>query len=282
MPVESPSRPSSRRAASDDADSLWTERENKLVPEELSAPAIERIFALGQMSRGFVHDFRNVLAVISAGLNLAKRHASDPALSNSFLAGAQEGVDRGLKMTTRLLDFASGRDCEIHVENMNDALRQLKTLLRYAVGADIRIAFRLGAEVPNFAFDPSQFNAAIMNLVVNARDAMPHGGVIQIITSLVAQAAPPDQALGPYVRVRVRDDGVGMPEDVVRRIFDPFFTTKARTGTGLGIPQVNAFMKQAGGFMRIDSAVGAGSIFDLFFPVRASLPGRGGDRIRDM
>src|SRR3546814_18378692 len=100
---------------------------------------LQRMFALGQMSRGFVHDFRNILAVISAGLNLAKRHNSDPDLSNTFLTGAQEGVARGMRMTKRLLDFASGQDCQIRPENVNDALQQLETLLGYAVGVDTRI-----------------------------------------------------------------------------------------------------------------------------------------------
>src|SRR3546814_764926 len=132
MPVETPFRPSRvcEGAMMNNKD---------LSAQELSAPAIQRMFALGQMSRGFVHDFRNILAVISAGLNLAKRHNSDPDLSNTFLTGAQEGVARGMRMTKRLLDFASGQDCQIRPENVNDALQQLETLLGYAVGVDTRI-----------------------------------------------------------------------------------------------------------------------------------------------
>ena len=261
MPVETPFRQS---RGSDRAVPMANNKE--LSAQELSTPAIQRMFALGQMSRGFVHDFRNILAVISAGLNLAKRHEADSALSNSYLSGAQEGVDRGLRMTTRLLDFASGHHFEVHAENVNLALRQVETLLGYAAGADIRVVLELDPDIPNFDFDPPQFNSAIMNLVVNARDAMPDGGVIKISTDLVAQATFAGQDSGPYVRIRVRDDGVGMSVDVMRRIFDPFFTTKAGTGTGLGVPQVNAFMTQIGGFMRIDSAIGKGSTFDLFFP----------------
>jgi signal transduction histidine kinase len=243
----------------------------ELSAQELSVPAIQQMIALGQMSRGFVHDFRNILAVISAGLNLAKRHESEPDVSDSFLTGAQEGVARGLRMTKRLLDFASGHDCDIHPGNVNDALRHLETLLGYAAGADTRVDLELDPDVPDFDFDPPQFNSAIMNLVVNARDAMPDGGVIEIATELVSWTAQPGQHAGSFVRVRVRDNGLGMSASVVQRIFDPFFTTKAEKGTGLGIPQVDAFMKQAGGFMKIDSAIGAGSTFDLFFPVEASL-----------
>lgn len=264
MPVETPFRPP---RGCEDA----TVNNKELSAQELSAPAIQQMIALGQMSRGFVHDFRNILAVISAGLNLAKRHESEPDLSDSFLTGAQEGVARGMRMTKRLLDFASGHDCDIHPENVNDALRRLKTLLGYAAGADIRIDLELDPDVQDFDFDPPQFNSAIMNLVVNARDAMPDGGVIEIATELVSWTAQPGRHAGSFVRVRVRDNGLGMSANVVQRIFDPFFTTKAEKGTGLGIPQVDAFMKQAGGFMKIDSAIGAGSTFDLFFPVEASL-----------
>jgi signal transduction histidine kinase len=266
MPVETSLRPLTGYGVSGAARDGVTPSYGEHPSQELSAAASERMLALGQMSRGFVHDFRNVLAVISSALNLAKRNASDPAMLAGFLAGAQEGVERGLKMTTRLLDFASGHDCDIHAENVNGALRKLETLLRYAVGSDIRIVLRLDPEVPDFEFDPAQFNAAIMNLVVNARDAMPEGGTIQISTALLSQGPPPCQRAGAYVRVRVRDDGMGMGEEVRRKIFDPFFTTKAGGGTGLGVPQVDAFIKRAGGFMRIETAIGEGSTFDLFFP----------------
>jgi signal transduction histidine kinase len=172
-------------------------------------------------------------------------------------------------MTKRLLDFASGHDCDIRPENVNDALRQLETLLGYAAGVDTRIDLELDPDVPDFDFDPPQFNSAIMNLVVNARDAMPDGGVIQISTESVPWTVQPGQQAGSFVRVRVRDNGLGMSASVVQRIFDPFFTTKAEKGTGLGIPQVDAFMKRTGGFIKIDSAIGAGSTFDLFFPAGA-------------
>lgn len=269
MPLESPVSPSRECDPPDRSCALSMANNSELNPQELSSPAIQRMFALGQMSRSFVHDFRNILAVISAGLNLAKRHESDVALSSRFLAGAQEGVDRGLRMTARLLDFASGHDCEVQAANVNDALRQLQTLLRYAVGPDIRIVLQFDQDVPNFDFDLPQFNAAIMNLVVNARDAMPDGGSIHISTGLVFQAASQGPTSRSYVRVRVRDGGMGMTADVRRRILDPFFTTKAGTGTGLGLPQVDNFVRQAGGFMRIDTALGVGSTFDLFFPYDA-------------
>lgn len=266
MPVETSSELFQELKSLDGIVESSTANLSVLSSQDSNALAIQRVVDLGQMSRGFVHDFRNVLAVISAGLNLAKRHSSDPVLAEGFLTGAQEGVDRGLKMTMRLLEFARGNDCEIQTGNVNEALRQSEALLRYAAGGDIKVVLQLGADVPDFDFDPPRFNAAIMNLVVNARDAMPDGGAIEISTDCITLATLPSADQEAYVRVRVRDNGEGMSANVLRRICDPFFTTKTGTGTGLGIPQVQTFVEQAGGFMKIDSEVGAGSIIELLFP----------------
>lgn len=266
MPVDTPLSSSVGFGMSGRARDIATPTNKDHAPPALSSSAIERMLALGQMSRGFVHDFRNVLGVISAAVRLAERHADDPSLVTDFLVGAQEGVERGLRMTARLLNFASGHDCDIHAQNVNDALVRLESLLRYAAGSGIRIVVQLGPNVPDFEFEFPQFNAAIMNLVVNARDAMPDGGTIEISTALVSRPISRDPGSDHYVRVRVRDNGTGMDAGVRRRIFDPFFTTKASAGTGLGIPQVDAFMRQSGGFLRIDTAIDVGTTFDLFFP----------------
>ncbi len=231
---------------------------------------IQRMLILGQMSRGFVHDFRNVLGVISAAVRLAERNASDPSALGGFLTGAQEGVERGFRMTARLLDFASGHDCDVRAQNVNDALGRLQSLLQYAAGSDIRILMQLGSEVPDIDLELSQFNAAIMNLVVNSRDAMPNGGIIDISTALISRSLSLDHEPQRYIRVRVRDNGTGMDTDVSGRIFDPFVTTKAGAGTGLGVPQVDAFMKQVGGSISVDTALGVGTTFDLFFPAPAA------------
>src|SRR3546814_10197338 len=118
------------------------------------------MLALGQMSRGFVHYFSNVLGVISAAVRLAERHADDPLLVTDFLVGAQEGVERGLRMTTRLLNFASGHDCDIHGHNVHDALVRLAILLRYAAGSGCRIVVQLGPDDPAGEFEFPPFNAS--------------------------------------------------------------------------------------------------------------------------
>ena len=140
-------------------------------------------------------------------------------------------------------------------------LGKLKLFLKYGAGPGIQVTLDLAPDLPKCLVDPPQFNAAILNLVVNARDAMPGGGTIKIGTALIAE----DDRV-KFVRLRVRDDGLGMPPEVTERIFDPYFTTKGESGTGLGVPQVNALMKQIGGYVTVDSSVGNGTAFDLFFP----------------
>src|SRR3546814_8085405 len=128
--------------------------------------------------------------------------------------------------------------------------------------------FDLAPVVPVCLLDPPQFSAAILNLVINARDAMPNGGEVRISTETceLKAAAPGLPAPGTYLRVRVRDEGDGMSADTLRKIFDPYFTTKGELGTGLGLPQIWSYMQLAGGYVTAESAPGKGSTFDLLFP----------------
>jgi signal transduction histidine kinase len=227
--------------------------------------------ALGEMTGGIAHDFRNILTIVASGLKVAERSAGDPDKLKSALAAIHEGIERGDRMAFRLLSFASQQDPVARAEDVNTLLRKLETFLKYGAGPGVKIELALAANLPACLVDPPKFNAAILNLVVNARDAMPDGGVIRISTAAVRETNLDDPC--DYVRVRVRDRGVGMPHDVIDRIFDPYFTTKGERGTGLGIPQVQALMQQVGGFVRVDSIVGEGTSFDLFFPVQC-------DRVR--
>jgi signal transduction histidine kinase len=248
-PVEAPSRSTEQRSAA-----------------ELSARA-QRLSVLAEMTPGIAHDFRNVLAVIDSGLRLAERCPNDPKAASAFIAGAREGVARGLALTSQLLTFAKQRECEARAADTNELLNGLALFLRYGVGSQIRVVLDLSADIPVCLIDPSQFNAAILNLVINARDAMPKGGEIRISTAhRVVQSGVSDATPGNYVRVRVSDDGMGMPDQVLQNIFQPFFTTKGEQGTGLGVPQVRAFMRHIGGHVRVVSEIGRGTTFDLFFP----------------
>ena len=236
---------------------------------ERSARAAEKITALGEMTRGITHDFRNVLCMLTSGLRIAEASAGDPAKLKLAFAAMQEGVLRGLKMTDRLLDFACQQELKPAAADINSLLAAHKTFLSYGAGPGIRVVLDLAPSLPRCLVDPPQLNAAILNLIVNARDAMPGGGVIRISTAFAhgSRAKP-----GDYVRLRVRDNGLGMPPEVLARIFDPLFTTKGDGGTGLGVPQVQALMKRVNGFVTVHSAVGKGTTFDLFFPVRPEAP----------
>jgi signal transduction histidine kinase len=235
---------------------------------ERSARAALRLGALGEMTGGIVHDFRNILAIIGSSLTLAERHSGDPKKVRDFVAKAREGVDRGASLTAQLLTFAKEHDLGTRVENLNGCLKDLELFLKSGAGPEIRIVFQFVTDIPKSLIDRSQFNAAILNLVVNARDALPKGGTIEISTerwtaNTVTVDAP---LLGTYVRLQVKDNGLGMPPEVTRRVFDPFFTTKGEKGTGLGLPQVSAFMRLINGHVSIASERGVGTTVSLFFP----------------
>ena len=235
---------------------------------EQSARAAQRLCALGEMTGGIVHDFRNILAIIGSSLTLAERHSGDPTKVRVFVAKAREGVDRGARLIAQLLTFAKEHDLGARVENLNGCLKDLELFLKSGAGPEINIVLQLATDVPKCLIDRSQLNAAILNLVVNARDASPKGGTIEISTERwVVNTVTADAPLpGTYVRVQVKDNGQGMSPEVTRRVFDPFFTTKGEGGTGLGLPQVSAFMRLINGHVSIASERGIGTTVSLFFP----------------
>lgn len=236
------------------------------LQRERSELAVQKMCALGEMTRGIAHDFRNILCIVASGVRVATDNSASPDKLKAALAAISDGVIRGERMTARLLRFATQQDPVAGPEEVNTLLRKLEAFLHYGAGAGIRVELPLAANLPTCLVDPPRFNAAILNLVVNARDAMPDGGVIQISTAAVrgTDHGRPRE----YVRVRVRDYGSGMSPDVLERIFDPYFTTKGDGGTGLGVPQVQALLQEVDGFVRVDSAVGEGTSFDLFFPAQ--------------
>jgi len=238
-------------------------------PSERSALAAERITALGEMTRGIAHDFRNVLCMLTSGLNIAETSTSDPEKLKLALAAMHDGIARGLRVTNQLLDFSRQQELKAGYDDVNSLLAALKSFLKYGAGPGILVVLDLAPGLPRCLVDPPQLNAAILNLVINARDAMPDGGEIRISTALVHSSCGDGR---DHVRVRVRDNGAGMAPDVLARIFDPFFTTKGDRGTGLGVPQVQALMNQVHGYVTVESAAGEGTAFDLFFPAQADPP----------
>lgn len=234
-----------------------------------SARAAQRLSALGEMTRGIAHDFRNILSVIDSGLRLAESNSSDADKVRTFIAGAREGVARGVRFISQLLDFEGQGEVKPCAADLNALLKNIERFLQYGAGPSTRVLLECDPTIPKCLVDPSQFAAAVLNLVVNARDAMTDGGgEVRINTSHCERnyARSGLGSEGAYVRVRVQDNGSGMPDHVARRVFEPFFTTKGDKGTGLGVPQVGAFMRHIGGHVAVSSELGRGTTVDLLFP----------------
>jgi signal transduction histidine kinase len=249
---------------------------------ELSARAAPPLSVSGELTGGFAHDFTNILATIDSCLRLAQRSLDEPEKLLNFVAGAREGVARGLRLTSLFLVPALRGEVRTCPADANVLLTNLELFLRCAAGSSVRVVFDLCPTIPHCLVDSSQFAAAILNLVINARDAMQNGGEVRISTARCDTGpAITDQAgAGIYVRVRVQDNGPGMSEEVVKRIFESSFTTKGEKGRGLGVPQVCAFMRQIGGHVSVASEKNRGTTFDLLFPtiVPRFSEAHGGDR----
>lgn len=232
----------------------------------LADDAVYRLAALGEMTGGIVHDLRNILAAVDSGIRLAERNAGDPEMLRGFFAATHDAVGRGLKLTNRLLTFASNHAPHISLGDVNALLRDLANFLKYAAGPNLRVVMKL-ADVPKCSLNAGEFSAAILNLVINARDAASNDGEVTISTEPCSAPTEEGGPLKNYVRICVRDNGHGMSAETQQRIFDPFFTTKGRQGTGLGLPQVRAFMLELDGQLNVASKEGVGTSIELLFPV---------------
>jgi len=231
-----------------------------------SIEASERVAALGEMARGIAHDFGNVLAVIESGLRLAEASLDRPRDLQAYLAGVHDGIERGRRLTSRLVGFTRPAEIESRPGDANVLIERMLPFLKYAAGPEIRIKLRLGARIPICMIEPSRFSAALLNLVINARDAMPEGGEIEIRTQCHEYGTDNDR----HLLVSVTDTGEGMPAETARRIFETWFTTKGESGSGLGLPQVRHFVESSGGRIRVSSEPGTGTRFDMLFPVAGS------------
>ena len=221
------------------------------------AVMVQKLEALGQMTASVSHDFRNLLAVMTSTLRLVRRRGPD----ETVLRAAEEALERGDKLIGQLLAFSKRHELQLRPASINALLDGLDGVLRHAAGADVTLSFDKGEDLPLCQADGTQFDAALMNLVVNARQAMPGGGRVTITT----------RPAGPRgVELRVADTGTGIAPGDLRRVFEPFFTTKAEGGTGLGLAQVYGFMRRIGGDATVASQVGVGTTFTLLFPLAAA------------
>ena len=230
----------------------------------------QKLDAIGQLSGGIAHDFNNILAVIGGNLEMIA-NADLPPAARRAVARAQDAAVRAARITQRLLAFARKQPLSRQPLDLNTALEDMAEMLQRSIGGAVEVKMHLAPDPGVVDADIDQFETAILNLAVNARDAMPNGGQLVIETETVhfdddprtAQEAPP----GDYLRVSVSDTGTGMTPEVAARAIEPFFTTKGvGSGTGLGLSMVYGFMKQLGGHARIYSEVGLGTRISLFFP----------------
>ena len=235
----------------------------------------QKLQAVGQLAGGIAHDFNNLLATVQGSLDLLSRTLQpDQKRQRGWIERASGAVFRGSQLTGRLLAFSRRKRLVVEASDVDRLVRDLVPLLRTCThGQRIRIETKLGAGLWPAMVEASQVEAAILNLALNARDAMADGGVLTISTgNKVVADGETDVAAGDYVAITVTDTGVGMPEEVARRAFEPFFTTKGLAGSGLGLSQVFAMVRESGGTVKLATAPGSGTSLTLLLPRAAQMP----------
>jgi signal transduction histidine kinase/ActR/RegA family two-component response regulator len=229
----------------------------------------QKMEAVGQLTGGIAHDFNNLLTAVVGSLDLLLRRTDDEKLMR-LARNALQAAERGAKLTSQLLSFSRRQRLTPVTVDPNRIISGMGDLLARSIGPHVRVETRLHPGVWPALADPTQLEVMILNLAINARDAMPSGGRLSIGTFNL-EFVPPnlsaDLAPGQYVGLAVADDGSGMPPEVMARAFEPFFTTKAQgKGTGLGLAQLYGFAKQSGGTVKIDSELGVGTTVTIYLP----------------
>ena len=236
----------------------------------------QKLQAVGQLAGGIAHDFNNLLATVQGSLDLLSRTMPpEQKRQRGWIERASGAVYRGSQLTGRLLSFSRRQRLVVEASDVDRLVRDLVPLLRTCThGQRIRISTALGADLWPAMVEASQVEAAILNLALNARDAMADGGVLTIATAntVIADDGRNDVAAGDYIAITVTDTGVGMTAEVARRAFEPFFTTKGISGSGLGLSQVFGMVRESGGTVRLVTEPGQGTSLTLLLPRAAELP----------
>lgn len=249
-----------------------TERYEAMLGLQAAQKALaqsQKLEAIGKLTLGLAHDFNNLLTVIVNSLDLIGLTSTDDARTQEWIEAAQRAADRGTLLTRQLLAFARGQNLAPEPHDINQLLSRSAELYRRACGASIQFSFDLDEDMPLLEVDATQFEAAVLNLVANSRDAMPGGGTISVRTRRTTCARPdaPDDGELEFIVVEVIDNGSGMDADTVERAAEPFFTTKeVGRGSGLGLSQVYGFAAQSGGFVQLHSDPGAGTKVGMHLP----------------
>ena len=236
----------------------------------------QKMQAIGQLAGGIAHDFNNLLTVISGAADLLRHdeQPDDPRLAS--ISAIQDAAKRAAWLTGRLLAFSRRAAHAPQVVELDGVTRDAESMLRRLIGEDVQLTVTLRAANEHVRIDPGQWSQVLINLAINARDAMPRGGHLEISTTPVEvtdNAGPPGATPGRYVSLTVADSGLGMSPEVRARLFEPFFSTKPLgQGTGLGLAVVHGIVEQAGGFITVDSAPDAGARFAIHLPVLPAAP----------
>jgi PAS domain S-box-containing protein len=228
----------------------------------------QKMESIGQLTGGVAHDFNNLLSVLASGLEVLSLHRQDNTDQKTF-ESMRRAIDRGATLTQQLLAFARQQPLQAETRNVNHLINGFESVLRRAGNASIEFKLELAPDAHSAVIDSARFESALLNLVVNARDAMPLGGCLTMSTANVTlgERTVGTLAAGPYVKVTVSDTGTGMSPETVARAFEPFYTTKeVGKGTGLGLSQVYGFIKQSGGEVVIDSTQGEGTAISIYLP----------------
>jgi signal transduction histidine kinase len=234
---------------------------------------MQRLEAVGQLTSGVAHDFNNLLTVILGNISFLEKGFAAEGIDGKLaqrLSNMRNAAERGAKLTDQLLSFSRRQRLEPRSLDLNEAVIGMRDLLQSTMGGSVQLETRLQRSLWNALVDPTQLELAVLNLAINARDAMEVGGRLTVETENVTVGPaiyPEDPAEGDYVAIRVSDTGSGMAEDIRAKVFEPFFTTKeVGKGSGLGLSQVLGFAKQSGGGVKIKSAIGEGTSVTIFVP----------------
>jgi len=248
-----------------------TERREAQLALERTREALahsQKIEAIGKLTGGVAHDFNNLLTVVLGSLDLLRRYLpNDDARVTRLLDNALQGAQRGASLTQRMLAFARRQELDLRPVDLVELTRGMRDLLQRSLGPQIAIETRFPLNLANVMADPHQLETALLNLAINARDAMPAGGILTIAAHNEARVEDVRLRPGSYVRLSLRDTGEGMDADTLARATEPFFTTKGTgKGTGLGLSMVHGMVEQLGGTLILDSKPGEGTTAELWLP----------------
>jgi PAS domain S-box-containing protein len=233
----------------------------------------QKLDALGQLTGGVAHDFNNLLMVISGSVNALKKVAEGDPKALRAIQAIESASQRGAALTGQLLTFARRQNVNPQTVELRERIFSMREILDTGLGSAVELGIDADDDVWPVTVDPSEFETALINLVINARDAMPQGGKVTVHAGNVF--LDDDVRKGDHVAITVKDTGTGIPADILAKIFDPFFTTKPiGKGTGLGLSQVHGFAHQAGGTITVDSELGQGTSFTLYLPRSTAMPKR--------